>query len=805
MMRCLRDLRYACRLLLRQPAFSGVAILTLALGIGATTAVFTVVYGILLRPLPYQDPDRLMMLFYGHQGRVSPWLSPLNFRDFIAQTDVFADAAAIAPVTVNMTGAGDPERLQGARVSSNYFTVLGASMAHGHAFTNADRQGDGTRVVLSNGLWRRRFGGRTDVIDSTTTFDGRAVTIVGVASADVRFPATAEFWQPLIFTPQDLAPGARGAQWVHVLARLKDGRSERQATAALQTVANRLALTFPQTEADATVMAVPLHERIVGDSRLTLLVLLGAVALVMLIACANVANLLLARAQGRGRELAVRAALGASRLQLIGQLLIESLVLGVLGTITGAALAFLPVRALVLLAPSSIPRLPEVAIDVHVLAFAAGAAIVTSLVFGLTPAISASGWSGAAFAPTPRVVGAHGTRPRRLLVIAELALAVMLLAGAGLLIRSYARIQQVAPGFDPAGVVTFSLSLPATKYAEPAAPAAFVTALLSRIATDARVDSVSAAMGLPFTSGLNALTGFRHEGQPEPDSASMPTASLRIVASDYFTTMRIPLRAGRVFGTGDTPRSQDVAIINERTAQRFFAGVNPLGQQIRVSAELSRHGRNGPKTIVGVVGNVKYSGLDEETPAEIYLPYDQHPVNTFTVAVRARTDAITLVPTLRREVAALDSLLPLAHVESLENLLDATIAGRRLTLAVFLLFGAIAVALSAVGVYGVLAYLVSQRTREIGLRLAIGASPSDVVWMFLREGTVLILVGVSAGLAGALAGGRWMAALLFGVTPGDPATVAAAVLTLGLTAAGAIYLPARRAARIDPADALRAD
>src|SRR4051812_38297913 len=386
-----RDLRYACRLLWRQPAFSGVAILTLALGIGATTAVFTVVYGVLLRPLPYRDPDRLMMLLYGHHGRVSPWLSPLNFGEYTAAGDVFTGAAAIAPTTANMTGAGDPERLQGARVSWNYFSVLGASMAQGRAFIEADTRGDGNRVVLSYGLWRRRFGGRQDVINATTTFDGHPFTIIGVASPDVRFPATAEFWQPLIFTPRDLAPNARGAQWVQVLARLKDGGSARQATTVLETIASRLALTFPETENDATVIAIPLQERIVRDSRPTLLVLLGAVTLVMLIACANVANLVLARAQGRGRELSVRAALGASRAQVIGQLLIESLVLGVLGAIAGGGLAFLPVRALVLLGPSSIPRLSEVAVDGHVLAFAAGAAIVTSLVFGLTPAISASG------------------------------------------------------------------------------------------------------------------------------------------------------------------------------------------------------------------------------------------------------------------------------------------------------------------------------------------------------------------------------------------------------------------------------
>jgi predicted permease len=746
------------------------------------------------------------MLLYGHKGQVSPWLSPSNTRNYLAQTDVFTGAAAIAPITANLTGSGDPERLSGAKVSWNYFTVLGAPMAHGHAFTEADGQGDGNRIVLSYGLWRRRFGGRPDIVDFTTTLDGRTVTIVGVASADIRFPATAEFWQPLIFTPRDLAPDARGAQWVQVLARLKDDASARQATTALETVASRLAQAFPRTEADATVMVIPLHERLVGNSRPTLLLLLGAVMLVMLIACANVANLLLARAQKRGRELSVRAALGASRSQLIGQLLIESLVLGILGTIAGASLAFLPVRALVLLGPSSIPRLSEVAVDGHILAFAVGAAIVTSLVFGVTPAIAASGrLSRGGLGLSRGAVGESGNRPRRLLVVSEVALAVMLLAGAGLLIRSYVQLQRVAPGFDPEGVVTFSLSLPAAKYSDPAGPATFVTTLLTRLQGEPGVESAAAAMGLPFTSDLNTLTGFRHEGGPEPDSASMPSASLRIITADYFQTMRIPLRGGRFFTASDTAASPEVVVINERAAQRYFAGLNPIGRQIRVGAVLARHARNGPKTIVGVVGNIKYGGLDQETPAELYLPFEQHPVEAFTVAVRARGDTGTLVPALRRGVAAIDPLLPLANIKPLVDLVDASIAGRRFTLLAFLLFGVTAVVMSAIGVYGVLASLVGQRTREIGLRLAIGASPSDVVWLFVREAAVLILVGVSAGLAGALAGGRWIAALLYGVTPADPATFAAVLCTLALTAACATYLPARRAARVDPTEALRAD
>jgi putative ABC transport system permease protein len=402
-------------------------------------------------------------------------------------------------------------------------------------------------------------------------------------------------------------------------------------------------------------------------------------------------------------------------------------------------------------------------------------------------------------------VGARGTGARRVLVISELAGAAMLLAGAGLLIRSYMQLQHVEPGFASEDVTTFSVSLPAARYADSASSRAFVSALLSRLEAEAGVQSVAVAMGLPFTSDLNAMTGFRHEGHAEPDSASMPTASMRIVSSAYFETMKIPIRSGRPFDQRDTATSPEVVLINERTAQRFFAGQNPVGQQIRVGAELAREARNGPKTIVGVVGNIKYGGLDEDTPAEIYLPYEQHPVSAFTVAVRTAGDRLASIPTLRHDVAGLDPLLPLANLERLPALVDASLAGRRFTMVVLLAFAAVAVTMSVIGVYGVLAYLVGQRRREIGLRLAIGASPADVVWLFVREGAVLTAVGLGAGLAGALAAGRWISTLLFGVTPADPATLAIMISALAVAAACAIYVPARRAAGVDPSDALRAE
>jgi putative ABC transport system permease protein len=802
-----RDVRHALRLLRRQPTFAGVAILTLALGIGTTTAVFTIVNGVLLRPLPYRDASQLVILYYGHHGRVSPWFSPLNVRDYVDRNDAFAEVSAVAPITANITGLGDPERIQGARVSSNYFRLMGVPMTVGRPFTDGDAQGDENRIVISDGLWRRRFGARPDIVNVTTTLDGLTVAIVGVAPATLRFPASAEFWRPLIFKPRDLAAGARGAQWVQVLARLKDSVSADQATIALQTAADRLAMEFPQTEKDATASAVPLQERMTRGIRPTLVTLFGSVTLVLLIACANVANLLLARGQARGREVAVRAALGASRRQLIAQLLTESFVLGMLGGAAGAGVAFALVRALVLLAPASIPRLQELAVDTNVLAFSLSMAFLTSVASGLMPALAISGqsihrsfgWSGGG------AVGASGTGTRRALVISELAGAAVLLVGAGLLIRSFVLLQHVEPGFQPEGVTTFSLSLPAARYADPASPRVFASTLLSRLEAEPGVESAAVAMGLPFTSDRNALTGFRLEGQPVPESAAMPTASMRIVSPGYFDVMKIPVRVGRTFDRRDTATSPEVVLINERAAQRYFSGQNPVGQQLRVSAELARAARNGPKTIVGVVGDVKYRGLDEDTPSELYLPYEQHPVDAFTVAVRASSDRIVSIPVVRRDVAALDSTLPLANVETLVTLVDASLAGRRFTMLVLLAFAAIAVALSVVGVYGVLAYLVGQRKREIGLRLAIGASPSQVMWLVVREGAALTLAGLVVGLAGALAAGRWVSSLLFSVTPADPATLAIVIGALASAAAGATYVPARRAAGVDPSDALRAE
>jgi putative ABC transport system permease protein len=796
------DFRYALRMLRRQPGFTAVAVLTLGLGIGASTAVFTVVNGVLLRPLPYQDSDRLVVLLYGRPGRATPWFSPLNFRDFVSRSKAFQDAAAFTPATSNLTGDGEPERIDGARVSWNYFNVLGVTMRLGRGFVENEGNEPAAVAVISEGLWRRRYGGRPDAIGSSIRLDGLARTIVGVAPASVRLPADAEFWRPLIFAPTDISPNARGAQWISVVARLKPDRDVAAATAALRTVGAQLAAEYARTNANATAVAVPLHQRMVQNVRQTLLLLLGAVGFVLLIACVNVANLLLARAQARTREVAMRAALGAGRSRLVGQFLCESILLGLFGAAAGLAAAIACTRALVALGPASIPRLAELTIDWRVLAFTVGCAVATSVLFGLVPALTASSGGIARFVASTRgTSGGSAPRIRRALVVGEMALAVVLLVGAGLLIRSYERLQQVNPGFDPDGVVTFNLSLPEAKYPGATQLASFTGTLLSQLQAEPGVEAAAAIFGLPFAGDFSASTSFRDPSQP--DTADDRLAGMRIVTPEYFKAMRIPLVAGRLIDASDTDRTPEVVLINQQTARRFFAGINPVGQQVRVGVRLSRDARSNSKTIVGIVGDVKYGRLDADAPPELYLPYAQHAVDEFTIAVRVAGNPMAFAPTLRRDVAAIDRDLPIAKIEPMTAVVGASIVERRFTMLLLTSFAAVAVALAAIGVYGVLAFLVSQRVPEIGVRLALGATPRGVAALFVREGALLALAGLVCGVGGALGVTRVLSTLLFGVTTTDPLTFAVVAGALALVALLASYVPARRAARVDPIVALR--
>jgi putative ABC transport system permease protein len=797
-----QHVRYAFRMLRRQPSFASIAIVTLAVGIGATTAVFTVVDGVLMRPLPYRDPDRLVQLFNGRNGRFSTAFSPPNYRDITRDTGVFSDATAMTPSTANLTGLGDPQQLDGANVTTTFFDVLGVAPRLGRAFRESDL---GSKVVVvSDGLWRRQLGGGADVAGTTLRLDGEPFEIIGVAPAEVAIPGRPDYWRPLVLTPDNLSDAQRGAQWVGVIARLQPGVTIDRANAVIAIVAERLARDYPRVNLGRQMSATVLRERIVRGIRPTLLLLLGAVTLVLLIACANVANLLLARAGGRAREVAMRTAVGASRLRLLQQFLVESLVLGLAGGAAGLLVAWAIVRTLVALGPA-IPRLADVAIDLRVLAFTVLTAIATSVVFGLIPALAATGGSfvrliGSAGRGS---IGASSNRTRKLLVVSETALAVVLLAAAGLLVRSYFAINGVNPGFSPDRVLTFTVSLPQAKYPTDTSISQMIDAYVQRLGASPRIESAAAVFGLPLDDNFSASSSFTRPG--EQDSGNSPSVGMRVVTGDYFRTLKIPLRSGRTFDAHDDGAGMEVAIINEEAARRYWPGQDPIGQQLHLGARLANGVRSGMKTIVGVVGDVKYEALDASAPPEVYLPHAQHPVDNITIAVRAKGDPLAIVGDARAALAMIDREMPIAAVRTMDEVVGRSIAERRFTMLLLGAFAAVAVLLAAIGVYGVLAYLVSLRTQEIGVRLAIGASPRDVARLFLREGVTLVAIGLAVGLAGAIAAVQALRTLLFGVAPSDPLTFAAVVVALGLSGLCASYLPARRAARVDPMEALRTD
>jgi putative ABC transport system permease protein len=627
--------------------------------------------------------------------------------------------------------------------------------------------------------------------------------VIGIAPPGVTLPNRPEFWRPLILTPENLSDAQRGAQWLGVVARLKRGIDLRAAADAMAIVANRLSRDFPRTNGDRAMSLTPLHDRIVRDVRPALLVLLAAVALVLLIACVNVANLLVARACGRMREVAVRAALGAGRVRLVRQFLAESLVLGVAGGIGGLLFAYWATRALIGLGPDSIPRLAEVTTDERVLAFAIAITVATSVLFGLVPALAATGGAFARFLMSAGrgPVGSAGSGVRKALVVCEMSLAAVLLIAAGLLMRSYQSISAVNPGFSADHLLTFDLALPGSKYATATAVYDCISQYVQRLGDSPGVESAAAAVGVPLEHEFNISSSFTRPG--ETDSADSPSAGMRVVTPDYFRTLKIPLIAGRLFDARDDQHGAEVVLINQEAARRFWVNQNPVGRQLHLGVNMIEGGRNGQKTIVGVVGDVKYGGLDLGAPPEIYLPYAQQPIDSVTIAARTRAEPLSILPTARAALAALDPELPLARIRTMDQIVGASIAERRYTMLMLGLFAIVAVALASIGVYGVLAYLVTNRTQEIGVRLALGAEGGDVVRLFLREGAVLTAVGLVSGLGGAVAAVRGLRTLLFGVSATDPTTFVAVAVLLIVIALAASYIPARRAARVDPMQALR--
>ena len=800
----LRDLRYALRTLVRQPGFSIAVALTLALGIGANTAIFSIVNGVLLRHLPYPNDDQLMTVWTRLSNGEHETASMPDYTDWKAQSSSFSQMTAYANSNDNLAAPGaDPERVPSARVIADYFTTLGVKPAAGRWFVPDEFVfGSHRVVVLSHGLWVRRFGANPAIVGQTITLNARPYTVVGVAPESARLPARAQLWSPLAFDPSSPPPGRRG-DFLSVVARLKPGISQARAQSDMDAIARRLAAAYPATNARIGILVISLHDQLVGQIRPALLVFSGAVGLVLLIACANVANLLLARATAREREMAVRAALGAGRKRLVRQMLTESLVLAVAGGLLGLALAWWGVRALKAAAPSTLPRLDEVRLDPVALAFTAIAVVVTGFLFGIAPALRGSGFalqSTLVAGGRAGIGGGRGERLRAVLVVAQVALALVLLVGSGLLVRTFARLQQVDLGFDPGHVLTAQVVLPGVKYDTDDRVLGFFNSLRDRLTTTPGVRTVGFTSDVPLGGGYNYLS-FGIVGRPVPQPGeSAPDAVSTVATSEYFSAMQIPLLSGRLFTPSDGPNAPRVVIVNKELVQKAFSGRDPIGERISFGNPADS---TSWLTIVGVVGSTRLEGVGLESYAQAFTPLTQTPVPYVYAVVRTTGDPLALTGALRREVVALDPTLPISNIQSMEQRAASSVAQFKLNSIIVTLFAGVALLLASIGIYAVISYAVAQRTREIGIRMALGAASADVLRLVVRDGMAPAVIGVTLGAIGAFGVTRLMRSLLYGVTATDPVVFGLVAAMLVVVALGACWVPARRASRVDPNVALR--
>jgi putative ABC transport system permease protein len=797
----LKDVRYAMRSLLRRPGFTAIAIITLALGIGANTAIFSVVHGVLIQPLPYPEPDRLVALRQSNltttPAQPDAQVSPGNFLEWQRQSTSFSDLAAYRTVSYNLTGDGNPERLLAGRVSVGLFKLLGAQPLAGRDFVaEEDQPGREKVVIISEGLWLRRFGGSPDAVGKSLKLDGEDYAIVGVMPAGFRLPdqRERELWTPIAF--KDNERTLHYARYIEAIGRLKTDVSPGQANAEMAAIAARLEQEHPDANTGWTIRITPLLDFVVGDVKNVLWVMFGAVALLLLIACANVANLLLARAATRQKEIAVRAALGAGRTRILRQLATESFVLALLGAAAAWPLASWGLKALLASAPADLPRVATISIDTRALLFTLTIALLTAFLFGLAPALQVLKFDFDLALKDQRSRNVRQQRIGNLLIAGEVALALMLLIGGGLLLRTVWRLNHVDPGFDEENALAVTIQLPQKKYAAPQQVARFSEQLIQQVATLPGVEATGVARILPIVHDLP--TGFYFEGYARAKDNELPQTNYSAVSPGYFKAMGIPLVAGRAFTDHDTESAPRVAIVSRTLAQRYFPNGDAIGKRINVNT-----GPESYREIVGIAGDVKQNGLSKETRPHAYEPFAQAPNQFMTLIVRSSTDPGSLVPAIRGKVLAIDSELPLQRTVTLDRMIANSIRQQRFTSLVLSVFAGVALLLAAAGLYGVISYSVAQRTHELGIRVALGAQVKDVMQLILRQGMTFVIAGEVAGIIGAFALTRLLSGLLFGVTPTDAATFIGVTAGLTFVALLACYIPARRATKVDPLVALR--
>jgi putative ABC transport system permease protein len=810
-----QDIKHAIRSLRRKPSFTAVVVLTLAIGIGGTTAIFGAVNAVLLRPLPYPQPDRLMRVYktaLKAPERIGGAVSPPDFTDWRRDNVAFAELAAYDNDSMALTGNGAAEQIPMSEVTGGFFTVMGTPPMVGRAITTADDPvGSRDVVVLSHALWVRRFGADRSIIGQPLVIDGISREVIGVMPAGFQYPLQSEMWTPLRFSARDLET-QRGAQYVQVIGRLKGGVTIERSREDMRAIGARLARDFPRTNRDSTASVYPLRESMVRNIRQSMFVLLGAVGLVLVIVCVNIAGLVMIRALGRGRELAVRVAIGAGRATLVRSLLIESLVLGLTGGAAGLVLAHWASTGIASLDPSiGVPLLNQTRLDTIVIAFAFGIAVVASVIFGTMPAWQASG-IGDVVARIREEGGSTTSDPKRqrlrsLLIVAETTLAVVLLVGAGLLARSFERLLSVDLGFSAEAVQTFNIALPDARYLQPMQRQAFVETLLERIASVPNVESAGAIFGLPLSSFQFGISTSTRDGVTlSDDEQDALTLQIRLVTPDYFKTMGIPIVKGRGFTAGDRIGSQPVAMLNETGASRVWPDQDALGHHLQIGTRFGMGGERAGGTVVGIAGDVRDYGPASRVPPTLYLSHAQWPDGGVSIVAKARNgDPTSLVQPMRALLQDLDPDVPMSAVRSMEQLSAAAIAQPRLYLVLIASFAGTAMLLSAIGLYGVLAYAVGQRTREIGIRLALGARRGEVLRMVMTQAGKLAVAGVVIGLGAAAVASRALRSQLFEIAPTDVFTYAMVGGGLLIVALVAGWIPARRASRIDPLTALRHD